>query len=282
MESMEALRALLRPKLVRAKKLWAKPVLAVITLLRIMAVIKDRREASKRKRLTALFVGASVIGWARYTLRCRTLGRCRTLELPSPCYKPLTDEALGLSTASEDASEDPARRRQVAKRSRRTRIVESTGAEDEPPTKRVRINEPATMEEMRQTVLDLVNTEDEVTRHIYGLLKLYPVFRPFIDLRVSAERPTALHDVKSEAAQLQQQLQAMSSVTRPAQPLTTAAQVSDGQKKETIWALMEKHPILVSSLYTTVLPWKLVTPDQSSSGPGTSQAMAHNPVSEIF
>ena len=124
MESMEALRALLRPKLVRAKKLWAKPVLAVITLLRIMAVIKDRREASKRKRLTALFVGASVIGLARHTLRCRTLGRCRTFELPSPCYKPLTYEALGLSTASEDASEGPARRRQVAKRSRRTRIVD--------------------------------------------------------------------------------------------------------------------------------------------------------------
>ena len=194
-----ALRALLRPKLIRAKKLWAKPVLAVITLLRIMAVIKDQREASKRKRLTALFVGASVIGWARHTLRCRTLGRCRTLELPSPCYKPLTDEALGLSTASEDASEDPARRRQVVKRSRRTRIVESTGAEDEPPSKRVRINEPTTMEEMRQTVLDLVNTEDEVTRHIYGLLKLYPVFRPFINLRVSAERPTALHDAKSRS-----------------------------------------------------------------------------------
>lgn len=251
---MDAIRAMLRPKLLRAQNLWRRPVMKIVGQRRL-----ERKRAFKtRTNLLRLFVGASIVGWFRNLRQCIKKAK-RDLQQPStPLYHSLSDDDAPATSGTASATHE---RRGAA-------IIHSSDSDNsdgEPPSKRSRPSEPTTLAEKKQVLTSLLNSEDEVAEHLYQLLKLYQVFRPYVDLRPSADRPSMPEADTSDPPPEQQQPAGASEVARRRQRCEIPEDLSLGQQAETVFALMQKHPQLTRSLFTIALPWKLVDPNSAHS-----------------
>lgn len=236
---MDALK-LLRPKLLRARKLWTRPTLAVIAASRFAAAGKERksrRAPAVRLHLVRLFITAVVAGWCRSAVKCRREGL--KIGPPTPTVP----------------------RRQVAKRSRTVAEISDGPGEpveaDEQLPKKLKISDPKTLEEQKIALHDLIETEDEVAHCLFRLLEMHRIFRPFVDVRNASARPTAVHrptddDYPSNATRQRIEMKACQGVTPAVQ-------------MEQIRLLMERHPEFREAVFQLSRPWRMVVPSTPAS-----------------